>query len=428
VRLTACLEPCPALFVLPGGWQMTGVMTAELAQVVGVLQPGAVTGTWFNVMLTGVTNSLKVHTAVRCDNDDNAANDSATATMFLNWPDLQVTLQPSKVQVTEGDQVTYTLRVANESDVPVAGIWVTNSYPSCVTITNAGGGIIASRTNVYFSGLSLAARATTSLTVRVRADYLPAGVTSLVSTARCALPFGDPTPANNVARSETPLFGKDVTVSVTWVLSQNTGTYFARLALTNSSLQNIDSAWFEFKDRLVTNGSQVTVQSALCDTKKTGIVNLRYVSQTNALCARYVDLTTVITNALVKAYGSAVWSTGRGVDIGVSAATLAAYAAHNNIGSVNNPAERVLEMFDVDRFDPGTFVNLTSALCWKSGTINLPGDQDQDFKISPAEVAAAKAAWLAGTLSNVDYLFIAAASRGGGYVWDMELKRWLILP
>ena len=432
VSLKVWLDSVPATLAVPVGCLATGSLTDQLAQAVVTLQPQTGTGAWFRVRLTGVTSNLMAHVLAGANNDTNGVNNQADAPATLNWPDLRLTLTPGSVQVNEGVPISYTLSVVNDSGVPVTGIWVTNAYPAYVTVTNAGVGSVVNGTNVCFGGISLAAYGSTSLTVRVYARTIPAGVTSLVTTASCLRPLGDGT-SNNEKRSEIPLFGTGVKAALMWVYSHNSGTYLARLVLTNASSDKIDSVWFSFNDRFVPNTNQI-IQSALwCSRRVEDPLANHIVTNLMANGARYVDLTVAVSNALMATRGRGYWNPGEVVSIGVSTNTLAEYA---RIGewSVTNKSERLLEMYDRSGENPGNYVDLTTSLGWKSGSIILtpaPGIGDTlppDFKISPIELAAARVAWLGGIITSADYQFLVAASYGGGYMWDTDKKRWVVLP
>ncbi len=423
---TTLLDGSSAFLTLPAGWQTNGVSGAVYSDPMPVFGPAQGTGFWFNVAATGIVSSLNAKVEVDCTDDVDDANNVKQEAVPVLWPDLRVGLQPSRAILAEGQDMNYVITLHNDGVIPVENIWVTNSYPAFVTVTNSGGGLIVNSTNICFSGIELDAGASTSMTVSVIVDLVPDSVTTLVSSAHCLIPVGDSTPENNRAEREIPLYGKDVKGGLRWVLSTLSGSYYAQLSLTNSSSEDIESVWFAFKDQGERESGDFAGLWKYFD-GSTQNVNNEPVDTDFADGTRYVDLTAAFKAALLAQGGDDVWNPGEAVVLGVSDETL--QAAGGGPVAVENPEEWLLEMFTEGRGNPQQFIELDDCLGSRAGSLHHDSDidADGDFKINETEYLEARSKWMTGALSTEEYLFISAVYRAQGYRWDMDKRQWIVL-
>src|SRR5207248_8755765 len=100
-----------------------------------------------------------------------------------------------------GDVLTYTITVTNAGDQDATGVTLTDTLPANTTFVAAGGGGVLSGGAVTWTLGTLAAGASTGVTVQVRvAGTLPAGVGALTNSATAqddGANGTDPTPGDN---------------------------------------------------------------------------------------------------------------------------------------------------------------------------------------------------------------------------------------
>jgi hypothetical protein len=417
---------------IPEGCVRTDALNGQFSVALAMLAGNTGTGVWFNVMLSGVTNQIKATVSTAAGNDNVLANNRAEAVKSLIWPDLQVSIAALTPSMTEGKTGDFRVTVVNNSVAPVSNVWLTNSYPSYVTLTNVTAGMVLEQTNFVVTGFSLAGNASTNFTLRVvLPPVLPDMVVTMRVEAVCSIPMGDLTPANNRAESLVALLRNGARGGGEWFFSRNSGTYFARLVLTNVSAQAIETLWFAMPDRMTTTNATV-IQAALWKT----VVN-PWSSSTNGPCfpdgVRYVDLTAAMSNMLQNVGNNdGVWDPNEVVVLGVSAATKAKYAERGVLGwSVNTPAERLIEIFDRTWWlsSPADYIQLRDAIGTKAGSLTHESgiDGNRDFIVTPEELNQARAQWLTGSISDEVYLFLSAARYVKGYKWDTDQQKWVIV-
>ncbi|MDD5041680.1 MAG: hypothetical protein PHX87_04730 [Candidatus Peribacteraceae bacterium] len=143
----------------------------------------------FTVPTTVECGRVIVNTAtVSSANDPNCANDVSSATTAVQClnPTYTITKTDGQTTVQPGGTLTYSISVTNTSTVNAPNVTVTDTLPSSVTFLNASDGGMQAGGVVTWSGLSIAAGATKTLTVQVQVSTQAADGTVLINFASVA--------------------------------------------------------------------------------------------------------------------------------------------------------------------------------------------------------------------------------------------------
>jgi uncharacterized repeat protein (TIGR01451 family) len=192
---------------------------------------------------TVITNNVFASTLT---NDPNPANGSSSAstTVQLASADLSVTKSDSPDPILAGNNLTYTINVANAGPSAAANVTLADTVPANTTFVSltAPAGWSATTPAVGGTGAinvtnpSLAASANASFTLVVQVAAATANGTVISNTATVGSTTGDPTPANNSATATTTVTGLSADLSVTKtdapdpVLAGNNLTYTITVA------------------------------------------------------------------------------------------------------------------------------------------------------------------------------------------------------
>jgi len=179
--------------------QASGTVTCSL----GTIASGVNAGVEIKVTpqaAGSITNQASVSSSV---SDPSLANNSASAVTTVDpVADLSITKTDSPDPVSSGEQLTYTLTVANAGPSPATGVSVTDTLPGAVTYESAtpsqGSCSEASGTVTCSLGtLASGANATVQIVVR------PTSGSSITNQASVSSPVSDPVLVNNSASETT---------------------------------------------------------------------------------------------------------------------------------------------------------------------------------------------------------------------------------
>src|SRR5207248_2382387 len=131
-----------------------------------------------------ITNTAAVTST---ETDTNAANNTATAATTVNAAiDLAVAKAGTPAQVSAGQNLTYTVTVANNGPSPATGVTLTDTLPAGVTLvsaTSSQGTVTASGNTVTGNLGTINNGANATVTIIVQA---PATAGTLTNTASAA--------------------------------------------------------------------------------------------------------------------------------------------------------------------------------------------------------------------------------------------------
>lgn len=451
-------------WVAQEGWTLSGT-TLSLDAVIASLPPGAATNFEATARLSGRATQIKAQTVVAAQDDPNAANNTATATRGIGWPDLRVLMLPSATSVVEGQEFTCEIFVLNIGGVPVRGVALTNVWSADsanVSLSVKAAGAKVSGRKAVFAGLNLAAGSSTSLVAKVSVTSMPADNSrhTLTGTAACAVPYGDLTPDDNRASCTVTVSPYSVKInSVKWFLSANSTISYAQISIKNTGIHQVKSLWFAMKDQAFTiNGKKYDTYLIDPNFYKANDPGTKEKSASKTMPdgCRFLDLTSAM-KAAVMAVGNkdANWDPGETILIGVSKDTEAAYKKGNGYGSVNYDSEKVIGIRVAEARTAGgsPFVVSSAAFTpgYRCGPMFHPCDKDKDFHISNDEYNSALANLKSRTelprdktsadpngaypqfdSPEAEFLFVSEAywaessSKAKGYFWSMENQQWRI--
>jgi virginiamycin B lyase len=204
VTLTDTL-PSGATFVSATGGvtPVGGVLTFSI----GSLVSGGNATVTVVVTPTAAGSLTDTATARMDQTDPTPADNSLTLPTTVVVPDLALS-GDAPTSVTLGQNVTYTLTVANNGAGTANGATLTDTLPAGVTFVSATGGVTPVNDVLTFALGSLAAGASTSVTIVVT----PTAAGTLSNRATITASQTDPTPADNsVARTTTVTAAPTVT-------------------------------------------------------------------------------------------------------------------------------------------------------------------------------------------------------------------------
>jgi uncharacterized repeat protein (TIGR01451 family) len=216
VLVTDSLPDLVTLVSTSAGSTVTG---SVVAWAVDTLEVGATRRDTVRVEVTGsgtLTNVARVRASTP---DPVAADNRAVVTTSVDrLADLSIAKAgPETVMV--GETAVYALTTTNAGPDAAAAVVVTDSLPSGMSFVSASGGATASGAVVTWPSAELAAGATRSDTVRLRAD---AAGTS-VDVARVTSPTDDPDLADRRATHSTVVRASDLSVAKTATASVGEG-------------------------------------------------------------------------------------------------------------------------------------------------------------------------------------------------------------
>ncbi|TAL07200.1 MAG: tandem-95 repeat protein, partial [Verrucomicrobia bacterium] len=147
---------------------------------------------------TGLTNTASVGGPV---SDPNPTNNTTppNLTTVVSSADLSISKVASTNAPQPGANFNYTLTVTNAGPSTASSVTVTDALPANLTFVSASAGGVFSGGNVTWSLGSLAANASTNLTLTVTAP-VKGGITNAASVGS---PTGDPNPTNSVSPPAT---------------------------------------------------------------------------------------------------------------------------------------------------------------------------------------------------------------------------------
>jgi len=223
--------------------------TATVSCQLGTLAAGA--SATVTIKVTPTTGGPVTNTASLSSStiDPDTSNNSATAETTVNLApppsaDLSLTKSDSPDPVEVGQQLTYTLTVANpaSSATAASNVVVTDTLPATVTFVSAAassGGTCSGTTTVSCQWASLAAGGSATATIRVT----PTTDADLTNAASVSSSTADPNTSNNSATATTvvnpaPPPPSGVDLKLTHVASTTFvelgGTYVLRVTVTNN--------------------------------------------------------------------------------------------------------------------------------------------------------------------------------------------------
>jgi uncharacterized repeat protein (TIGR01451 family) len=184
--------------------QAAGVVTCPL----GALASGA--STTITVVVTPTAaGSITANASVATTDDDNvAANDTASTTTMVNAPtpttpsaDLSIVKVDVPDPVSAGERITYTMTVTNAGPGDALDVVVTDPVPAATTVDQVLDGGSLNGGVVSWNLGSVAAGASVSVRLIVLVDVNHDG--DLTNTATVASPTADPDPSDNSATAVT---------------------------------------------------------------------------------------------------------------------------------------------------------------------------------------------------------------------------------
>ncbi|MBQ6925253.1 MAG: DUF11 domain-containing protein [Kiritimatiellae bacterium] len=451
VSVQLVLDTSDATWVAPDGWTLSG-NTLALDGAIAELAAGAGTNFEATVAISGRVTQLKAQTVVSAVGDPVAANDTATATRSLGWPDLRVVMLPSKESAAEGEIFECKIFVLNNGGGAVTYAALTNTWSDLAAEIAAEGAEIDGLTAV-FPGLNLAAGTSTSLVVRVTVGPVPPNTTGTITgEAACTVPFGDQTPDDNRATCSVTVSPYAARGSVDWFYSTVDNKWFAQIRVTNTGTRPVESLWFVFES---------TLGAALLDPNEylpAGVAPGAKVARTPKVMPdgrTYVDLS---------AFLPASFNPGDEIILGVSQATQDLYEqpkfggpGNRRNGSVPNKAsERILAIGNQSGGGrlvvlPNGVSNFDYHFGYRCGVMYHPCDLNKNFHIEENEYRSALGNLRSGAdlprdpasadpggaypqfdSPEAEFLFVSEGYLGektgvsGGYIWSMSDRQWRI--
>ncbi|MEA3210564.1 MAG: hypothetical protein QOE70_3621 [Chthoniobacter sp.] len=244
----------------------TGVFT-----IVANVNPSAASG-------STITNSA---TAASTTTDPDNSNNTGTATTTVQTQaDLAVTKNDSPDPVIAGNNVTYTINLANNGVSNAQSVTLTDAVPAGTTFVSAavttGSGwtitapAVGGTGNVVFSKSTVGATETGVFTIVAKVNSSAASGSTIINSATAASTTTDPTPGNNTGTATTTVNTQaDLVVtkndSPDPVIAGNNVTYTINLANNGASdaqtvtLTDAVPAGTTFVSAVVTTGSGWTV-------------------------------------------------------------------------------------------------------------------------------------------------------------------------
>ena len=230
--------PSGTTFDQPSGrWDVGDLVTSTITlTIVANVSPTA-----YGLTITDATNGLSSDTP-----DPNSANNTGSATIQVQGPDLKVEKTDGKQTVGPNETYNYTISVVNQGTVTAPDYIITDTLSDYLTFitytfttepnnfeyTKSGDFLIWTIED------DLAAGAETRLTVQVKSDStLPSSTTKIVNKAEVSTSIGETSLTNNTITDEdTPSGTRNVSisnsVSPTSVQTGNEATY--TIKVTNS--------------------------------------------------------------------------------------------------------------------------------------------------------------------------------------------------
>ncbi|MDO8468365.1 MAG: hypothetical protein Q7S29_01245 [Candidatus Peribacter sp.] len=191
----------------------------------------------FNVTQNATCNGVVQNTAtVSTSNDTNPANNVSqpvSTTVQCPSPTFTITKTDNQTTVQPGGVLTYVVSVTNTSQIAATNVTVTDTLPSLVTFQSASDGGTQAAGVVTWSGLSIAAGATKTLTVQVQVSSAASNGTVLTNNAAVS---GVLTSDTTTVQTQTPTFTISKTDNQTVVLPGATLSY--TISVTNTSAVN----------------------------------------------------------------------------------------------------------------------------------------------------------------------------------------------
>ncbi|MEJ2696930.1 MAG: DUF11 domain-containing protein [Candidatus Sulfobium sp.] len=148
--------------------------------------------------------------------DPNLTNNSTTEeTTVVSNPDLSITKSDNPDPITSGDQLTYTLHVANSGPSDAFGVTVTDTLPSEAAFISASTGCsaVGQVVTCTISQLPVGGSQDFNIVVLVTS----ASPTIITNTATVTGNFTDPTPGDNTATADTTVNVPEVPADVSIV-------------------------------------------------------------------------------------------------------------------------------------------------------------------------------------------------------------------
>lgn len=201
-------------------FQITGAKMVQAIAKTDVFIIGFITESNVYSYASGVTGDTKIHPPTSSNNSPYKV-DGYRFCYEAKQADLSISKSASTATVDPGEEITYTLTVANAGPDDATGVTVTDTLPAGVTFVSASDGGTEDDGVVTWTNLPVTGDGPTTLTVVVNVDADALGGTTLTNSATVSGNESDPDPVGNGASTDVSVNSR-VDIAVTKTVSDPT--------------------------------------------------------------------------------------------------------------------------------------------------------------------------------------------------------------